>query len=155
MIIICFRRKSNTSSHSQVLVIFEFITVLELQWRQGLVKGAELCLNPYFFCWLRSELAGCRSTLSMLKIKVKISVTKFLSFCKTLVGMYLFHAFSVKMKFLNLSLSLPLLPVSNLTIYSQTQHFSNVPGIWASLIFTQIISNNIFLCVGFAPNIRY
>ena len=33
----------------------------------------------------RSELAGCRSTLSMSKIKVKISETKFLSFYKTLV----------------------------------------------------------------------
>ena len=33
----------------------------------------------------RSELAGCRSTLSMLKIKVRISETKFRSFYKTLI----------------------------------------------------------------------
>ena len=32
----------------------------------------------------RSELAGCRSTLSLSKIKVKISDSKFLSFYKTL-----------------------------------------------------------------------
>ena len=51
---------------------------------QGLVKGAKLCLNPYFLAGWRSELAGCRSTLSMSKIKVKISETKFLSFYKTL-----------------------------------------------------------------------
>ena len=52
---------------------------------QGLVKGAKLCFNPYFYLagW-RSELAGCRSTLSMSKIKVKISETNFLSFYKTL-----------------------------------------------------------------------
>ena len=24
----------------------------KLGWKQGLVKGAELCLNPYFFGWL-------------------------------------------------------------------------------------------------------
>ena len=36
---------------------------------------------------LRSELAGCRSTLSMSKIKVKISETKFLSSYKTLEAM--------------------------------------------------------------------
>ena len=35
---------------------------------QGLVKGAKLCLNPYFY------LAGCRSTHSMSKIKVKTSL---------------------------------------------------------------------------------
>ena len=59
---------------------------------QGLVKGAKLCLNPYFLAGWRSELAGwrrelagCRSTLSMSKIKVKISETKFLSFNKTLI----------------------------------------------------------------------
>ena len=51
---------------------------------QGLVKGAELCLNPYFLAGWRSELAGCRSTLFMLKIKVKISETKYRSFYKTL-----------------------------------------------------------------------
>ena len=33
----------------------------------------------------RSELAGCRSTLSMLKIKVRISETKYRSFFKTLI----------------------------------------------------------------------
>ena len=33
----------------------------------------------------RSELAGCRSSLSMSKIKVRISETKFRSFYKTLV----------------------------------------------------------------------
>ena len=79
-------------------------------------------------------MAGCRSTLSMSKMKVKISVTKFLSFYKTLVGMYLFHAFSVKMKFLNLSLSLPLLPVScptwlytvKLNIFQMFQGFEQV-----------------------------
>ena len=32
----------------------------------------------------RSELAGCRSTLSILKIKLNFSETKFLSFYKTL-----------------------------------------------------------------------
>ena len=32
----------------------------------------------------RSELAGCRSTLSMSKIKVRISETKYLSFYKSL-----------------------------------------------------------------------
>ena len=51
---------------------------------QGLVKGAELRLNPYFFGWW-SELAGCRSTLSMSEIKVKISKTKYRSFYKTLL----------------------------------------------------------------------
>ena len=42
---------------------------------QGLVKGAKLCFNPYFYLagW-RSELAGCRSTHSMSKIKVKTSL---------------------------------------------------------------------------------
>ena len=54
---------------------------------QGLVKGAKLCLNPYFLTGWRSELAGCRSTLSILKIKVRISETKFRSFYKTLVAM--------------------------------------------------------------------
>ena len=39
---------------------------------QGFVKGEELCLNLDFFAGWRSELAGCRSTLSMSKIKVKI-----------------------------------------------------------------------------------
>ena len=34
----------------------------------------------------RSELAGCRSTLSMLEIKVRISETKYLSFYKSLVS---------------------------------------------------------------------
>ena len=52
---------------------------------QGLVKGAKLCLNPYFFGGWRSEFAGCRSTLSMSKIKVRISETKLRSFYKTLV----------------------------------------------------------------------
>ena len=51
---------------------------------QGLVKGTKLCLNTYFFAGWRSELAGCRSTLSMSKIKVKISETKYCSFYKTL-----------------------------------------------------------------------
>ena len=53
---------------------------------QGLVKGAELCLNPYFFGW-KSELASCRSTLSMSKIKVRISETKYHCFYKTLSPM--------------------------------------------------------------------
>ena len=52
--------------------------------RQGLVKVVELCLNPYFLAGWRSELAGCRNTLSMLKIKVKIYETKFLSCYKTM-----------------------------------------------------------------------
>ena len=52
---------------------------------QGLVKGVELCLNLTFLAGWRSELAGCRRTLSMSKIKVKISEAKFLSFYKTLV----------------------------------------------------------------------
>ena len=30
---------------------------------QGLVKGTEFCLNPYFLADWRSELTGCRSTL--------------------------------------------------------------------------------------------
>ena len=51
---------------------------------QGLVKGAELCLNPYFLAGRRSELAGCRSTLSMSKIKVRISETKYRSFYETI-----------------------------------------------------------------------
>ena len=40
---------------------------------QGLVKGVELCLNPYLAGW-RSELACCRSTLSMSKIKVRRAI---------------------------------------------------------------------------------
>ena len=51
---------------------------------QGLLKGAKLCLNPSFLAGWRSELAGRRSTLSMSKIKVKISETKYRSFYKTL-----------------------------------------------------------------------
>ena len=39
-----------------------------------------------FLAGWRSELAGCRSTLSMSKIKVRISETKYRSFYKTLVG---------------------------------------------------------------------
>ena len=49
---------------------------------QGLVKGARLCLNPYFLAGWRSELAGCRSTRSLSKIKVKISETKYHSFIR-------------------------------------------------------------------------
>ena len=45
-------------------------------YNQGFVKGDKLCLYPDFF--------GCRSILSMSKIKVKISETKFLSFYETL-----------------------------------------------------------------------
>ena len=52
---------------------------------QGLVKAVKLCLNRYFLAGWKSELAGCRSTLSMSKIKVKISVTKYRSFYKTLL----------------------------------------------------------------------
>ena len=50
---------------------------------QGLVKGGKLCLLT-LLAGLRSELAGCRSALSMLKIKVRISETKYRSFYKTL-----------------------------------------------------------------------
>ena len=39
---------------------------INMRWNQGLVKGAKLCLNPYFFGWLR------------------ISEAKFCSFSKTL-----------------------------------------------------------------------
>ena len=38
-----------------------------------------------FLAGWRSELAGCRSTLSMSKVKVRISETNFRSFYKTLV----------------------------------------------------------------------
>ena len=40
---------------------------------------------------LRSELAGCRSTLSLSKIKVMISETKYPSFYKTLVPIVSYH----------------------------------------------------------------
>ena len=48
-------------------------------YNQGFVKGDKLCIYHDFF------LADCRSILSMSKIKVKISETKFLSFYETLV----------------------------------------------------------------------
>ena len=40
--------------------------------------------------YILTFLAGCRSTLSMSKIKVKISETKFLSFYKTLESVLIF-----------------------------------------------------------------
>ena len=58
---------------------------LKINSDQGLVKGAKLCLNPYFFDWLEKWVTGCRSTLSMSKIKVRISETKYRSFYKTLL----------------------------------------------------------------------
>ena len=48
---------------------------------QGLVKGAKILT---FLAGWRIELAGCRSTLSMSKIKVSISETTYRSFYKTL-----------------------------------------------------------------------
>ena len=45
-----------------IQIIFKLFKIFEYL-NQGLVKGAELCLNPYFF-------AGWSSTLSMLKIKI-------------------------------------------------------------------------------------
>ena len=52
---------------------------------QGLAKGAEICLNPVL-SWLAGEVdwLAVGSTLSMLKIKVKISETNYHSFYKTL-----------------------------------------------------------------------
>ena len=41
--------------------------------------------GPYSNYAYGSEVAGCRSTLSMSKIKVRISETKYRSFYKTLV----------------------------------------------------------------------
>ena len=83
-------------SKDNVIVIYQWILLHFLSYSkyifqnkgvwQGLVKEAKLSLNPYFFGWLESELAGCRSTLSMSKIKVRISETKFCSFSKTLVS---------------------------------------------------------------------
>ena len=50
----------------------------------------------------RSELAGCRSALSMSKIKVRISETKFRSFYKTLVGsLYKIMQVQNRVKWLN------------------------------------------------------
>ena len=88
--------KNTTLGREPVSIIYYSRTGPSIKWpnlikrlNQGLVKGAELCLNPYFLAGWRSELAGCRSTLSMSKIKVRISETKYRSFYKTLGRMVL------------------------------------------------------------------
>ena len=67
---------------------------------QGFVKGAKLCLNPYFLAGWKSVLAGCRSTLSMSKINVRISETKYRSFYNTLIPI-------VNKKMMNLNVRAP------------------------------------------------
>ena len=52
-------------------------------------KRSKTLFKSFFLAGWRSELAGCRSTLSMSKIKVRISETKYRSFYKTLGRMVL------------------------------------------------------------------
>ena len=67
----------NSWFFTMILCNLEIVLPGTLRQYQGLVKGSEPCLNPYF-------LAGCRSTLSMSKIKVKIFETEYPSFYNTL-----------------------------------------------------------------------
>ena len=52
-IFICIRGKHffNTEAASSPEFL-DVIASLDLGYEQGLVKGAKLCLNPYFFGWL-------------------------------------------------------------------------------------------------------
>ena len=65
------------------LVTGDLLTFL-LSYPRSFKRSKTLFISWFFLAGWRIELAGCRSTLSMLKIKVKISETKFLSFYKTL-----------------------------------------------------------------------
>ena len=67
------------------LVTGDLLTFL-LSYPRSFKRSKTLFISWFFWAGLKNELAGCRSTLSMLKIKVKISETKFLSFYKTLRG---------------------------------------------------------------------
>ena len=58
---------------------FNSRVVLARSWERNFVKILT------FLAGRISELAGCRSTLSMSKIKVKISERKYSSFYKTFV----------------------------------------------------------------------
>ena len=86
------------------LCIYSLWELLGINWTssfynwnsiQGLVKGAKLCLNLYFFGWLEKWVGW----LLKSKIKVKISETKFLSFYNTLnnilIFIFLFLAFEI------------------------------------------------------------
>ena len=66
------------------LVTGDLLTFL-LSYPRSFKRSKTLFISWFFLAGWRVELSGCRSTLSMLKIKVKISETKFLSFYKTLV----------------------------------------------------------------------
>ena len=68
------------------LVTGDLLTFL-LSYPRSFKRSKTLFVSWFFWTGLKNELAGCRSTLSMLKIKVKISETKFLSFYKSLVSM--------------------------------------------------------------------
>ena len=78
--------------HFAFIVVFEVAQYLQEQiipllslLTKVLWKEQKFVSLLTFLAGWRSEVAGCRSTLSMSKIKVKISKTKFLSFYMTLL----------------------------------------------------------------------
>ena len=87
---------NSTLQHQQLSVDVDELqgVISELEEKASILFGPRFCkrrgtLLKSLLSWLshfcRSFLAGCRSTFSMLKIKVRISETKYLSFYKSLV----------------------------------------------------------------------
>ena len=113
-----------------ILCNLEIVLPGTLRQYQGLVKGSEPCLNPYF-------LAGCRSTLSMSKIKVKIFETKYPSFYNTLANAL--EPFTIRVKLDNFYIlkCSEKIPCTNHVhkIYYLGPHFHSL--IFSRCIFTQ------------------
>ena len=120
----------NSWFFTMILCNLEIVLPGTLRQYQGLVKGSELCLNPYF-------LAGCRSTLSMSKIKVKIFETKYCSFCNTLGNTL--EPFTIRVKLDNFFIlkCSEKIPCTNHVhkIYYLGPHFHSL--IFSRCIFTQ------------------
>ena len=55
---------------------------IESHWNPNVIHPSSHKRSKTFLAGWKSELAGCRSTPSMSKIKVKIAETKFLSFTR-------------------------------------------------------------------------